>query len=51
MTTYYSRSPGLTVKISEECPMIISNTSEVKALKAEIYQFKQAVEAMKELVA
>lgn len=40
----------MTVKISEGCLMIIADSSEVQALRAELYEVKQVVKGMKELV-
>lgn len=41
----------MTVKISDGVLTIIADTSEVQALKAEFYQFKQVAMGMKALVA
>lgn len=41
----------MTVKISDGVLMIIPDTSEVQALKAELFQFKEAAMGMKALVA
>jgi len=59
--TYYSRSPNLHLKgdqrfktgtgISEGCLMIIADSSEVQALRAELCQVKQMIMGMKELIA
>ncbi|WET42755.1 SymE family type I addiction module toxin [Citrobacter enshiensis] len=47
----FETGTGVTVKISDGVLTIIADTSEVQALKAELFQFKEAAMGMKELVA
>ncbi|MFO6296033.1 SymE family type I addiction module toxin [Rahnella selenatireducens] len=47
----FETGTGVTVKTSEGCLMIIADSNEEQALRAELYQFKQAAKVMKELVA
>lgn len=41
----------MTVKISERCLIIMADSSEVQALRAELCEVEQVVKGMKKLVA
>jgi len=47
----FDTGTGVTVKISERCLIIMADSSEVQALRAELCEVEQVVKGMKKLVA